>query len=176
MRDARAREWDTWTAESRDEVLMPDGSTVIEWTEVTDEADDTVSFCTHYEFSDGLQLESTATLRFRGEGELTQSLNEAGFVVEQIFGGWVANQLVTPTANCWLSPGSNDSPTLTDCVLDPNGCRLRSVSSFGPRTLPTLVTPTPSPLTTSQLLPTYRELTSAGSFDARSVRPRTPTC
>ena len=37
MRDARAREWDTWTADSLYEVVMPDGSVVVEWTEVTDE-------------------------------------------------------------------------------------------------------------------------------------------
>lgn len=88
MRDAHAREWDTWTAESLDEVVMSDGSTVVEWTEVTDEGPNTVSFCTHYEFPNGLQLESTATLRFRSEGELRQSLAEAGFVIEHVFGGW----------------------------------------------------------------------------------------
>ena len=36
-----------------------------------------------------LLLESSATLRFRSEEELRASLEDAGFVLEAIYGGWL---------------------------------------------------------------------------------------
>lgn len=36
-----------------------------------------------------LALNSSATLRFRTEEELRASLDDAGFVVEAIYGGWL---------------------------------------------------------------------------------------
>jgi SAM-dependent methyltransferase len=88
MRDARDREWDTWTADAVDVVVLPDGNRVEEWTEVIAETANTVSFRTHYSFSDGTDLESTATLRFRDPDELAASLAAAGLVIERIDGGW----------------------------------------------------------------------------------------
>lgn len=42
----------------------------------------------HYAFPDWDELASTATLRFRTEQEIRSSLQDAGFGIEQIFGGW----------------------------------------------------------------------------------------
>jgi hypothetical protein len=57
-------------------------------TEMTVVRDGTVSFLHHYSFRDGEALLSAATLRFRTEEEIRSSLDNAGFNVEHIFGGW----------------------------------------------------------------------------------------
>ena len=87
-RDPEAREWERWATDRRRNVTLPDGRVVHEWTEVTAVENDTVSFTIHYAFPDGEELLSTATLRFRSEGELRTSVGDAGFTVEQIYGGW----------------------------------------------------------------------------------------
>jgi SAM-dependent methyltransferase len=87
-RDPAARAWERWNPiDSRHTVALPDGTPVGVWTEVTSMVDGAVSFTLHYAFPDA-ELRSDATLRFRSESELRRSLEAAGFVVEQIFGGW----------------------------------------------------------------------------------------
>ncbi|MFJ9448270.1 class I SAM-dependent methyltransferase [Kitasatospora sp. NPDC101235] len=88
-RDPRARRWERWNpVDSRRRIALPDGRAVSAWTEVTAVQDGAVSFTHHYTFPDGERLLSTATLRFRTEGLIRSSLQEAGFTVESIHGGW----------------------------------------------------------------------------------------
>ncbi len=88
-RDPSARKWEDWNpVDSLRRITLPDGAVVTAWTEVTDVRDGWVSFTHTYEFPDGDELHSTATLRFRTEDELRRSLAVAGFSVDVIFGGW----------------------------------------------------------------------------------------
>ncbi|PZF93599.1 class I SAM-dependent methyltransferase [Micromonospora deserti] len=89
-RDPADRRWERWNpVDSPRRIAMPDGSVVHAWTEVTAvEVGHTVSFTHHYLFGDGEELLSSATLRFRTEGELRGSLRAAGFTVEHVHGGW----------------------------------------------------------------------------------------
>jgi SAM-dependent methyltransferase len=88
-RDPQDRRWDAWNpVDSRHQVALPDGREVAVWTEVTAVRDSRVSFTHHYVFPDGDELLSTATLRFRTEDELRNSLHASGFVVDKVYGGW----------------------------------------------------------------------------------------
>ncbi|WP_327064663.1 class I SAM-dependent methyltransferase [Kitasatospora sp. NBC_01250] len=88
-RDPRARRWERWNpVDSRRRIVLPDGRPVTAWTEVTAVQGGAVSFTHHYEFSDGEELVSTATLRFRTEAALRSSLRDAGYAVEHVYGGW----------------------------------------------------------------------------------------
>jgi SAM-dependent methyltransferase len=88
-RDPRAQVWHRWNpTDSRREVLLPDGTTVVMWTSVTAEGDGRVNFTLDYVFSSGERRSSTATLRFRTQAELRSTLATAGFIVEQMYGGW----------------------------------------------------------------------------------------
>jgi SAM-dependent methyltransferase len=88
-RDPAARGWERWNpADSRRQITLADGRAVTTWTEVTGRRADVVDVRLSYRFDDGLELVSTASLRFRDEALLRRSLAEAGFVVEQIYGGW----------------------------------------------------------------------------------------
>lgn len=88
-RDPAARGWERWNpADSRRQVTLPDGSEVTLWTEVTAVDGGAVSFASRYLYPCGVELLSTATLRFRTEEEVRSGLGAAGFTVEQIYGGW----------------------------------------------------------------------------------------
>ena len=88
-RDPRDRRWERWNpTDSARQPVLADGSVVEAWTEVTDVVDDVVHFSHHYVLPDGTELTSTAALRFRSEDEVRTSLAAAGFVVDQIYGGW----------------------------------------------------------------------------------------
>jgi ubiquinone/menaquinone biosynthesis C-methylase UbiE len=88
-RDPRARAWERWNpVDSRRQVVSPEGEAVTVWSEVTAVADAVVTFTNHYVVSDGEELLSTASLRFRTEEELRGSVRAAGYQVEQIYGGW----------------------------------------------------------------------------------------
>lgn len=96
-RDPRARAWERWNpADSRREIQLPDGRVVTAVTEVNSVRDGVVSFAISYRFSDGEELVSTADLRFRSEEELRSSLAEAGFAIEQIYGGWKREPVGAP--------------------------------------------------------------------------------
>jgi ubiquinone/menaquinone biosynthesis C-methylase UbiE len=88
-RDPRARGWKQWNpADSRRQVVLPDGRQVAATIDVDAVTDNVVSFTIRYAFSDGQVLASTGDLRFRTEAELRSSLTATGFTVEQIYGGW----------------------------------------------------------------------------------------
>ena len=88
-RDPADRRWERWNpVDSRRRIRLPDGSEVRAWTEITGVRDGAVSFTHHYHFADGAELLSSATLRFRTEAQLRDSLTTAGFTVDRIHGGW----------------------------------------------------------------------------------------
>ena len=88
-RDPLARAWEHWNpAESRRRVRLPDGSSVAVWSEVTAVVEDVVTGTLHYRFADGAELISEASLRFRSEELVRETLAVSGFAVAQIYGGW----------------------------------------------------------------------------------------
>jgi SAM-dependent methyltransferase len=88
-RDPADRGWERWNpVDSRRELTMPDGVTVVHWTEITSVVDGDVTGVHRYRFSDGDEREATATMRFRPEAEIRAALTKAGFTIEQIYGGW----------------------------------------------------------------------------------------
>jgi SAM-dependent methyltransferase len=88
-RDPRSRAWERWNpADSRRRISLPEGRIVTVWTEVTAVEHTTVHFTHHYVFPDDAELQSTAVLRFRSEEEVRASLQEEGFSVESVYGGW----------------------------------------------------------------------------------------
>ncbi|WP_430779840.1 class I SAM-dependent methyltransferase [Actinoplanes sp. G11-F43] len=87
--DPSGRPWAHWGRESTERpIVLADGSTVWAWTERSEPDGDVVPVAHHYRFEDGLELTSTATLRFRDETELRGALRAAGFRVDQVYGGW----------------------------------------------------------------------------------------
>ncbi|MCC5949852.1 MAG: class I SAM-dependent methyltransferase [Nitriliruptoraceae bacterium] len=96
-RDPRARAWEQWTPqESRSVVVLPDGSTVEQFTEVTATSGEVVSFATHFRFDDGTTRTSTADLRFRSLEQLRASVTDAGFVIDDVYGGWERQPVGAP--------------------------------------------------------------------------------
>jgi SAM-dependent methyltransferase len=88
-RDPSDRAWERWTADrSRGEVVLADGSVVEVWTDVTEVADECVSFVSYNRFAGGETIAIPATARFRREDTLRSTLAEAGFGRVEIFGGW----------------------------------------------------------------------------------------
>jgi SAM-dependent methyltransferase len=88
-RDPDAGAWQSWNPQSSRRVVQLDRERQVEtWVELTAVGGDTVSFTRHYRFPDG-ERRSESTLRFRSETHLRESLGEAGFAVEQIYGGWL---------------------------------------------------------------------------------------
>lgn len=85
-RDPERRAWQNW---SRDHtfstVEVPGVGPVQSWCEVLDVSPPYVSFRWTYVFkSDGAVLASDSTLRFRDRGEIEASLQECGFVVDEL--------------------------------------------------------------------------------------------
>lgn len=88
-RDPAARGWEAWVPEDQDEVILPGGRKVLNWTEVVDITGDLVTFVQHYIFSDTPEpYLSRSTLRFRSEATIQQTLSDAGLEIEAIYGGW----------------------------------------------------------------------------------------
>jgi len=85
-RDPARRAWERWTPETtRATVALPDGDRAETWGVVTGVEPPLVSFRYTTVFaSDGAELVSTSTLRFRGRDELDASLDAAGFDVVDV--------------------------------------------------------------------------------------------
>jgi SAM-dependent methyltransferase len=87
--DPAARIWERWTPHAtRRQVTLGDGTTVAIWTEVTGRTPDTVCYAHHYRFSDGVERRSDSCLRFWSEPTIRASLDDAGFIVDRVHGGW----------------------------------------------------------------------------------------
>ncbi len=83
-RNPDAREWESWTATDVATVGL-----VETWTTVDGFRDGVASCTNHYRFLDTDELLlSTVHLRFRSKAELTATLAQAGFEVEQMYGHW----------------------------------------------------------------------------------------
>ncbi len=88
-RDPHARGWERWNPkDSRRQIELPDGQVVSVWTEVTAVESSVVSFTRRYSFPNGEELQSNSMLRFRTAQLLQESAAEAGFTIEQLYGGW----------------------------------------------------------------------------------------
>lgn len=88
-RNPSAREWEQWTRACAGVVVDPVSGPIETWTDVQDVRDGIVSCTNHYVFTTtGEELTSPARLRFRTAAELTTDLQEAGFVVESVYGNW----------------------------------------------------------------------------------------
>lgn len=85
-RDPAARAWKTWTPNlTRSEAVLPNGDLATTWCEVTAVRLPLVSFRWTTTFgSDGAELVSESTLRFRTGSEIEASLDEAGFEVVDV--------------------------------------------------------------------------------------------
>jgi SAM-dependent methyltransferase len=88
-RNPGAREWEGWTRAARWSAHDPAAGRIDTWCEVDDVRDGIVSCRNHYAFAaTGDELVSPNALRFRTEAELSQSLADAGFAVERVYGDW----------------------------------------------------------------------------------------
>lgn len=91
-RDPRARAWEWWTQERRRTVALTGGELVETWAQLSRVVERgegvVVDFTYHHRHTDGIELVSESTLRFRSEAEVRASLEAAGFVVDHIVGGW----------------------------------------------------------------------------------------
>lgn len=97
-RNPQAREWEQWTSATRSSTIDPTVGRIETWAEVHQVEGDIVTYANHYAFAEmGDELVSLTRLRFRTESQLTQSLVDAGFAVDQVFGGW-DRQPVGPTS------------------------------------------------------------------------------
>ncbi|GIH09689.1 methyltransferase [Rhizocola hellebori] len=85
-RDPAAQAWLTWTREdSYGYTDIPGIGGVHSWVELLEVSGDLVTFRGICQFdSDGAELVSDSTLRFRGRDEVTASLAACGFAVEEI--------------------------------------------------------------------------------------------
>lgn len=85
-RDPRREAWRDWTREhTHERVEIPGVGWLETWNELVEVRGDLVSFRGTIVFeSDGAVLNSESTLRFRGQDEVTASLETAGFTVSEI--------------------------------------------------------------------------------------------
>jgi SAM-dependent methyltransferase len=97
-RNPDAREWERWDAQRHTTVHDPHAGPIETWTSVDDVRDDVVRYTLGYRFTrTGDEIVVPNALRFRTEGELRASLDDAGFVVESIVGDW-DRSAVTPAS------------------------------------------------------------------------------
>ena len=93
-RDPDGRAWERWNPEdSRGTAALPDGTVVEGWHEVASVDDDApdrwvVHLAEHTLLPDGTHVVDDGELVFRSEARLRADLTAAGFVVEQVYGGW----------------------------------------------------------------------------------------
>ena len=85
-RDPARRAWQGWTRGRTHEVVStPHDGHIESWVQITRVEGELVTFESPTIFrNDGARVESTSTLRFRGRAELTTSLQDAGFIVEDV--------------------------------------------------------------------------------------------
>jgi SAM-dependent methyltransferase len=88
-RNPGAREWEHWTRGASSSVTDPIAGRIDTWSEVRGVHNGVVTYENHYVFAaTGEALVSEGRLRFRSQAELTQSLADAGFAAERVYGDW----------------------------------------------------------------------------------------
>ncbi len=89
-RNPEARAWDRWAESVRVGVHDPVAGPIETWIEVDDVSEGVVSYAIHYAFAATGEtlVAADQRLRFRSETELTESLADAGFTVERVYGDW----------------------------------------------------------------------------------------
>jgi SAM-dependent methyltransferase len=85
-RDPAREAWRGWTREETERrVEIPGVGAVLTWTELIEVTPPLISFRASFIFeADGVVLTSSSTLRFRNVQEMTASLHDAGFFVEEV--------------------------------------------------------------------------------------------
>ena len=108
-RDPSARGWEHWNpAESRREVALPDGRTVIATTDVELGHRQRRQLQHQVRVHRWRESAEHGRLAFRTEDELRSSLAAAGFAIEHIYGGWNREPVGAPaTASSWSSRGGS---------------------------------------------------------------------
>jgi SAM-dependent methyltransferase len=88
-RNPGAREWEGWTRAGRSSADDPTAGRIDTWSEFQAMHDGIVSYAIHYVFArSGEEIVTSNRLRFRSSGELMQTLGEAGFAIEHVYGDW----------------------------------------------------------------------------------------
>lgn len=89
-RDPNARGWERWTKDRSHKIVqLPDGQSQ-HWYQTTfvDEATGLVDFGAHEVDAQGHEQQKRARIRFRAEEDLRSLLANAGFTVDEVFGGF----------------------------------------------------------------------------------------
>jgi SAM-dependent methyltransferase len=84
------REWDRWTRDATLSVNDRVAGSIRTWSEVVDVNNGVVSYDNHYVFATGATLVSSARLRFRTLAELSTSLADADFAIQDVYGTWAS--------------------------------------------------------------------------------------
>ena len=88
-RNPEARAWEKWTRDETHEQIDTTFGPMECWMETVSVEKNTARLIGHNIFkSTGEDVVASSELRFRNRAELTNSLVNAGFVVEQVFGNW----------------------------------------------------------------------------------------
>jgi SAM-dependent methyltransferase len=88
-RNPAAREWEQWRPDACTTVVDPVAGRIDTWSVAREVRNGVVTYENHYVFpATGQALVSEGRLRFRSPAELRQSLADAGFVVERLYGDW----------------------------------------------------------------------------------------
>jgi SAM-dependent methyltransferase len=98
-RNPRDRAWERWTREATHEQFDSPNGPMETWIEVVGVRDGRVCLEGHNVFhSTGEEMVVTDELRFRSAAELIDSLAEAGFTVERVYGDWKQGPLLESSA------------------------------------------------------------------------------
>jgi SAM-dependent methyltransferase len=88
-RNPAAKEWERWTRAASVIVDDPSAGLIEAWSEVVEVDDGIVTYENHYKFGRTRdELIAPGRLRFRTEAEITESLADAGFAIDQVYGDW----------------------------------------------------------------------------------------
>jgi len=89
-----AREWERWTPDERRVVRDPVAGVIERWAEVHDIRDGILTYTIHsHFFSTGEDIPAPTQIRFRTREEIRGSLEEVGFTIQGIYGGWDAQPI-----------------------------------------------------------------------------------
>jgi SAM-dependent methyltransferase len=95
-RNPDARAWEQWNREATYEQFESPNGPMECWLELISVGDGRVSFAGHNIFTaTGEVLIASSELRFRSRAELTESLIEAGFTIEHVYGDWERGPFVS---------------------------------------------------------------------------------